>query len=86
MLAVGAGAVYFLTMATALLIMACVVVARLSRPGRDGGAGPGGGRHGPLPIPADDPDAELLRILNDARLGDLRLTRRTPLHDQRRAA
>src|SRR5688500_9722201 len=76
MLATGTSAV-FLTMVTALLIMVCVVAARVSRPARNGGAGPGGGRHRPVPIPADDPDAELLRILDDARLGDLRLSRRT---------
>jgi hypothetical protein len=63
-----------------LLVMACVLAARLARPGGDGGGGgPGGGRPGPVPIPTGDPDAELLRLLDDARLRDDVLTRRAPL-------
>jgi hypothetical protein len=98
----GAGAAYFLTVATAdalattatvlmaggivgLLIMACVVAARLAGLGRDGGGGPNGGAPQPLPTP-DDAGAELVRILDDPRLGDLRLTRDAPLHRRRRAA
>lgn len=91
---------HFLTLATAetlattagllvtvglLLVMACVVAARLARTGRDGGGGPGDARTEPVPIPTGNPDAELLRILDDARLGDLRLTRRAPLHNRRGA-
>jgi hypothetical protein len=100
-LLLGCSAVSFVTLASAdalattasvlisvgllgLLVMACVVAARLARPGGDGGGGPGGGR--PDPIPTGDPDAELLRILDDARLGESGLTRRAPLHTRRRVA
>src|SRR5687768_14938357 len=69
-----------------LLVMACVAAARLARPGGDGGLGPGGGQPEPTPIPTDDPDAELLRILDDARLSDYGLARRAPLHSRRGAA
>jgi hypothetical protein len=55
-----------------LLVMTCVVAVRWSRPGPDGGGGPGRGQLRPTPVrPAVDPDAELFRILDDARLGDL---------------
>jgi hypothetical protein len=70
-----------------LLILAGVVAARWSLPGRDGGGGPGGGRPELVPIrPIGEPDAELLRILADARFGDLNLRRRAQLRDRRGTA
>lgn len=70
-----------------LLVVASVVAARSSLPGRDGQGGPGGGRPALVPIrPVREPDAELLRILDDVRFGELHLNRRAPLRDRRGTA
>jgi hypothetical protein len=71
----------------ALLVVAGVFATRSSLPGRDGRGGPGRVRPALVPIrPVREPDAELLRILDDVRLGDLNLRRRAPLHDRRGTA
>lgn len=70
-----------------LLVVAGVVASRSSLPGRDGRGGPGPLRPTLVPIrPVREPDAELLRILDDVRFGDLNLNRRAPLHDRRGTA
>jgi hypothetical protein len=64
-----------------LLVVAGVVAARSSLPGR---GGRGRVRPALVPIrPGREPDAELLRILDDVRFGGLNLRRRAPLHDRR---
>lgn len=69
-----------------LLVVAGVVAARSSLPGRDGQGGSGGGRPAFVPVrPVREPDAELLRILADARLGDLNF-QQAPRRDRRRTA
>jgi hypothetical protein len=68
-----------------LLVVAGVLAARSSLPerGRQGG-GPGGRRSALVPIrPMRDPDAELRRILDDVRIGDLNLRRRGSFYDRR---
>ena len=68
-----------------LLVVAGVVAA--TRPRRDAGRGRDPARPEPVPIPirsTGEVDAELFRILDDARLGDLRLNRRGHRHDRRR--
>jgi hypothetical protein len=83
------------TMATALvtvglaglLVVAGVVAIRRPLPGRDGQGGTGGGRPALVPIrPGREPDAELSRILDDVRFGDLNLRRPAPLRDRRGTA
>lgn len=70
-----------------LLVLAGMIAARWSVPGREGGNGPGGGRGELAPIRhVGDPDAELRRILADGRFGDLNLGRRAPLHNRRGTA
>ena len=70
-----------------LLVVAGVVAARWSLPRRDREDGPGGGRPALVPIrPVGEPDAELFRILDDVRFGDLNLRRRAPLRDRRGTA
>lgn len=70
-----------------LLVVAGVVAARSSLPGRDGQGGPGGDQPALVPIrPVSEPGAELFRILDDVRFGDLNLKRRAPLHDRRKTA
>jgi hypothetical protein len=70
-----------------LLVVAGVVAARWSLPGRDGEGGPGGRRPELVPIrPVGEPDAELSRILADVRFGDLNLRQRAPLRDRRGTA
>ena len=70
-----------------LLVLAGVVAARCSLPGRGGEGGPDGVRAELVPIhPVGEPDAELLRILDDVRFGDLPRKRRSPLHDRRGTA
>ena len=70
-----------------LLVVAGVVAVRRPLPGRDGQGGPGGGRPALVPIrPVSEPDAELFRILDDVRFGDLNLRRRAPLRDRRGTA
>lgn len=70
-----------------LLAVAGVVAARCSLPGRDGQGSQRGGRPALVPIrPVREPDAELFRILDDVRFGDLNLKRRPPLHDRRGTA
>lgn len=67
-----------------LLVVACVVAVSLPR--RDAGRGRDGARPEPAPIPipsTDDVHAELFRILDDARLGGLRLSRQGHRHDRR---
>ena len=69
-----------------LLVLAGVVAARSSLPGRDGQGGPDGGRPALVPVrPVREPDAELLRILADARLGDLNF-QQAPRRDRRGTA
>ena len=70
-----------------LLVVAGVVAARSSLPGRDGHGGPGGRRPALVPIrPVSEPDAELFCILDDVRFGDLHLKRRAPLRHRRGTA
>jgi hypothetical protein len=70
-----------------LLVVAGAVAARSALPGRDGRGGPGRVRLALVPIrPAREPDAELLRILDDVRFGDLNLNRRAALHDRQGTA
>lgn len=71
-----------------LLGMAGVIAAPWSRPRRHGDGRPGGIRPQPIPVPirTRDPDAELLRILDDGRLGDLGLRHRAHRHDRRGGA
>jgi hypothetical protein len=70
-----------------LLVVAGVVAARSSLPGRDGRGGPSGGQPALVLIrPAREPDAELIRILDDVRFGDLSLRQRAPLRDRRGTA
>jgi hypothetical protein len=76
-----------------LAVMTCLLAAGWSIRGRHDGRGPGGGRPEPIPIPIPipicpigDPDAELFRILDDTRLGDLSLSRRAHLHHRREGA
>ena len=67
-----------------LLVVAGVVAARSSLPGRDGQGGPGRVRPARVPIrPVREPDAELRRILDDVRFGDLNLRRRGSFYDRR---
>ena len=66
-----------------LLALAGVAAARWSLPG-GGGEGPGGVRPELVPIrTVGEPEAELFRILDDVRFGDLNLRRRAPLRDRR---
>ena len=54
---------------------------------RDGEGDPGSSRPALVPIrPVGEPDADLFRILDDVRFGDLNLKRRRPLHDPRGTA
>lgn len=72
-----------------LLGMAGVFAAPWSRARRHGAGNPGGSRPQPIPVrirPTADPDAELFRILDDARLGDLGLRRRVGRPDRRGGA
>jgi hypothetical protein len=73
-----------------LVVMTFVAAVRPSRrslPRRDGGGGPGRVVPQPIPIrPSVDPDAELFRILDDDRLGDISTRRRAHLHDRRHGA
>ncbi|HEV8627774.1 MAG TPA: hypothetical protein VG034_25325 [Acidimicrobiia bacterium] len=70
-----------------LLVMTCLAAGRWSRSGRDDGGGPGRGQPKPIAIRSiGGPDAELFRILDDARFGDLRLSRPAHLHDRRPGA
>ena len=70
-----------------LLVVAGVVAARWSLPGREREGGPGGGRPALVPIrPIGEPDAELFHILDDVRFGDLHLRRRAPRRDRRGTA
>jgi hypothetical protein len=67
-----------------LLVMTCLAAGCWSHSRRDDGGGPG--RVQPKPIPARSiggPDAELFRILDDARFGDLRLRRSAHVQDRR---
>jgi hypothetical protein len=71
-----------------LLVMTFVVAARSSPSGPEDGGGPGTRRQ-PQPTtvrPATDPEAELLRILDDPRLGDLAAAHRVGIHDRRSGA
>jgi hypothetical protein len=69
-----------------LVVVAGVTAARRSSPrGREGGSGAVQRKLVPIGT-ALDPDAELLRILDDVRFGDLNLRRRAPLHDRRGTA
>ena len=66
-----------------LLVMTCLAAGRWSRSGRGDGDGPGRGHLTPIPISSTGRhDAELFRILDDARFGDLRLSRPAHLHDR----
>lgn len=68
-----------------LMVLPGVVPIRWSLPGRGGESGFGVGRHELVPIrTAGEPDAELLRILDDVRFGDLNLRRQALLRDRRR--
>jgi hypothetical protein len=70
-----------------LLVVAGVVAARSSLPGRDGRGGPGRVRPALVPIrPGREPDAELRRILDDVRFGDLNLRRRGSFYDRQGTA
>ena len=70
-----------------LLVTTCLVAGHWSRSGRDDGDGPGRGQPKPIPVRSTGgPDAELFRILDDARFGDLRLSRPAHLHDHRPGA
>lgn len=70
-----------------LLVVAGVVAARRTLPGRDGQGGSAGGRPALVPIrPMGEPDAELFRILDDLRFGDLNLHGQAPRHDRRGTA
>ena len=70
-----------------LLVLAGVAAARWSPPRTRRRGGPDGGRPALVPIrPVREPDAELLRILDDVRFGDLNLKRRAPLRDRRGTA
>ena len=67
-----------------LLVVVGVVAARSSLPERDRQGGPGGRRPALVPIrPMRDPDAELRRILDDVRFGDLKVRRRGSFYDRR---
>ena len=69
-----------------LLVVAGVVAARWSLPGRDRRGGPGD-QPALVPIrPVREPDAELLRILDDVRFGNLNLNRRASLQNRRGTA
>ena len=66
-----------------LLAMTCVAADRWSRSGRDHGGGRVRGQLNPTPIGVlGRPDTELVRILDDPRFGDLRLSRPAQ-HDRR---
>jgi hypothetical protein len=67
-----------------LLIMTGLAAVHWSRPSPDGGGGPGWGQPKPIPIRSTGgPAAELVRILDDPRFGDLRLSPPAHLHDRR---
>ena len=67
-----------------LLAMTCLAAGRWSRAGRADGGGQGrGSRPKPIPIVTGGPDVELVRILDDARFGDLRLSGRAHRQDHR---
>ena len=67
-----------------LLVMTGLAAGRWSGPGRGDGGGPGRGRPEPIPVRSTGgPDAELFRILDDRRFGDLRLSRPADVHDHR---
>lgn len=72
-----------------LIGMTYILSVRSTFPRRDGGGGGGGApatRSGPVAIrPTVDPDEELLRILDDARFGDLSAWR-ARLHNRRPGA
>ena len=66
-----------------LVAMTGLLAVRWSLQGR--ARDPGGGRPEPVPIrPLGEPDADLFRILGDARLGDLRLSQRAQRRGRRR--
>jgi hypothetical protein len=65
-----------------LFVVAGLVAARRSLPGRDDHAP----RPAFIPIPVGEPDTELFRILDDVRFGDLSSRRRAPLRDRRGTA
>lgn len=70
-----------------LLVITWLAASRWSRAGRDDGGGPGRGQPKLVPIRSTGgPDAELFRILDDPRFGDLRLSRRAHLHERRPGA
>lgn len=70
-----------------LLVMTGLAAGRWSRAGSDDGSGPGwGSQPEPIPIPTGRPDEELVRILDDARFGDLRLSGRAHRQDHRPGA
>jgi hypothetical protein len=70
-----------------LLGMTCLAAGRWSHSRGDDGGGPARGRPKLVPIrSACGPDAELFRILDDPRFGDLRLSRRAHLHEGRPGA
>ena len=70
-----------------LLVMTCLAAGRWSRSGRDDGGGSGRGQPKLIPVRSTDGlDAELFHILDDARFGDLRLSRPARVHDGRPGA
>ena len=70
-----------------LLVVAAVAAARRSLPARGGEGGLGGVQPKLVPIRAvGEPDAELFRILDDVRFGDLNLRRRAPRQDRQGTA
>ena len=67
-----------------LLVMTGLAASRWSRSRRGDGGGLGRGQPESIPIRSTGgPGAELVRILDDPRFGDLRLSRRAHLDDRR---
>ena len=67
-----------------LAAMASLVVVRRSLPGPEDGGGSGTPPPRPTTVrPAADPDAELLRLLDDPRLSDLAIAHRSPFQSRR---
>jgi hypothetical protein len=67
-----------------LAAMASLVVVRRSLPGPGDGGGSGTPPPRPTTVrPAADPDAALLRLLDDPRLSDLAIAHRSPFHGRR---
>ena len=66
-----------------VVVMTGVAAGGWSRSRRDHGGRPGRGQPTPIPIRSSGGrDAELFRILDDARFGDLRLSRPEHLHER----